>query len=120
MLSALCICFRSLNEGRFLAEAKILATFIKDKLFYKSKLVHCYREEPFEGVGFAEDYASVIRGLLDFYAVSYDQGILQFAIQLQDILDDNFWDHKDFGYCKTEHSQSKLLPIKDRNNLCNK
>ncbi len=43
--------------------------------------------------GFADDYAFLISGLLDLHAASGDEQWLRFALQLQDALDELFWDN---------------------------
>ena len=48
--------------------------------------------------GFLDDYAFVIRGLLDLYASCQDQEWLQWADQLQQKQDELFWDTDSGGY----------------------
>jgi uncharacterized protein YyaL (SSP411 family) len=43
-------------------------------------------------VGFSDDYALLIAGLLDLYEAGGGLGWLQWAVQLQDTLDSLFWD----------------------------
>jgi uncharacterized protein YyaL (SSP411 family) len=42
--------------------------------------------------GFADDYALLIAGLLDLYECGGGLQWLQFAVELQEVLDNLFWD----------------------------
>ncbi|KAL4915121.1 hypothetical protein BDW62DRAFT_132836 [Aspergillus aurantiobrunneus] len=71
-------------------------TFIKETLFDKStgQLWRIYRDgSRGTTLGFAEDYAFLISGLLDMFEATFDDSYLQFAEQLQRYLNDNFLAH---------------------------
>jgi uncharacterized protein YyaL (SSP411 family) len=66
--------------------------------------------------GFADDYAFVIRGLLDLYEASFDVEWLKFAIELQETQDRLFFDEKNGGYFSTSgKDESVFLRMKDDN-----
>lgn len=67
--------------------------------------------------GFADDYAFVIRGLLDLYEASGNVAWLEWANQLQDKQDDLFWDPKDSGYFSMAQDQNILLRLKEGEKL---
>uniref|UniRef100_A0ABM0LYJ4 Spermatogenesis-associated protein 20-like n=1 Tax=Saccoglossus kowalevskii TaxID=10224 RepID=A0ABM0LYJ4_SACKO len=64
--------------------------------------------------GFLDDYAALIRGLLDLYEACYDDTWLEWAEQLQQKQDDLFWDSENAGYFTVaDNDPSILLRIKE-------
>lgn len=61
--------------------------------------------------GFLDDYAFVIRGLLDLFTVCQDEQWIQWADQLQQKQDELFWDQSGGGYFTSE--DSILVRIKE-------
>ncbi|XP_059614736.1 spermatogenesis-associated protein 20 isoform X2 [Phlebotomus argentipes] len=59
--------------------------------------------------GFLDDYAFMIRGLLDYYEFSLREDVLLFAKDLQDIQDKLFWDAEKGGYFYTEANSDNLI-----------
>jgi uncharacterized protein YyaL (SSP411 family) len=75
-----------------------------------------YREGRSAVEGFADDYAFVIQGLLDLYEASFDVGWLRFAIELQTIQDQLFFDEERGGYFSgAGNDASILLRLKEDN-----
>jgi uncharacterized protein YyaL (SSP411 family) len=75
-----------------------------------------YREGRSAVEGFADDYAFVIQGLLDLYEASFDVGWLRFAIELQAIQDQLFFDEARGGYFSgAGNDPSILLRLKEDN-----
>lgn len=64
--------------------------------------------------GFLDDYAFLIRGLLDYYKASLDLNALHWAKELQDIQDSLFWDtqHGAYFYSK-ENSPNVIVRLKE-------
>ena len=72
------------------------------------------RSTPVEG--FVDDYADVIKGLLDLYEATFDPEWLLWAERLQEAQDTLFWDPKDGGYfSSTGKDPSIVLNLKDGN-----
>jgi hypothetical protein len=59
--------------------------------------------------GFADDYASLIQGLLDLYEADFDPAHLQWALELQDKMDALFWDAENGGYFSTGGGDKSIL-----------
>ena len=77
--------------------------------------VYFFSEKPI--YGFVSDYVYLIRGLLDLYEASLDEQWLAWAAQLQDKLDQLFWDSNGGGYFEvTNEDPSILLRLKEGNN----
>ena len=58
---------------------------------------------------YAEDYAFLIQGLLDLYEATFAIGHLQWALQLQEQLDADFWDPAHGGYFRTSGADASVL-----------
>ncbi|ELW62264.1 Spermatogenesis-associated protein 20 [Tupaia chinensis] len=62
--------------------------------------------------GFLEDYAFVVRGLLDLYEASQESAWLEWALRLQDTQDKLFWDSQGGGYFCSEAELGAGLPLR--------
>lgn len=62
--------------------------------------------------GFLEDYAFVVRGLLDLYEASQESSWLEWALRLQDTQDRLFWDSRGGGYFCSEAELGAGLPLR--------
>lgn len=82
----------------------------------KRKLILC-SAKPIDG--FLDDYAFIIRGLLDLYTASQDEKWIQWADELQQKQDELFWDCTDGGYFTSASGDSTiLLRLKEGKLLC--
>ena len=117
MLSAFSKAGQTLADGDRYKEAAVkAASFIQDRLFDASagKLYRVYRGERSDIEGFLDDYAFLIRGLLDLYETTFDVGWLEWAASLQSMQDRLFWDEAQGGYfATTGHSSDILIRMKD-------
>ena len=59
--------------------------------------------------GFADDYAFLIRGLLDLFEAGQDTQWLEWAWQLQQKMDELFWDKEGGGYYTATTSDPSIL-----------
>ncbi|KAK7481023.1 hypothetical protein BaRGS_00027742 [Batillaria attramentaria] len=59
--------------------------------------------------GFADDYAFVIRGLLDLYEACMDTRWLKWAERLQEQQDQLFWDEEGGGYYSSQDGDSSIV-----------
>ncbi|XP_004932487.1 spermatogenesis-associated protein 20 isoform X1 [Bombyx mori] len=124
MLSGLAQAGQGLGEKCYVEDAIKTANFIKENLYDVSTntLLHsCYRDEngavmqigkPIKG--FLDDYAFLIKGLLDLYEASFDRRWLNWARELQDKQNEMFWDSEGGGYftCSTE-DKTIVLRLKE-------
>uniref|UniRef100_UPI00398E5DCF spermatogenesis-associated protein 20 n=1 Tax=Pristiophorus japonicus TaxID=55135 RepID=UPI00398E5DCF len=108
-----------LGEKTYIRRATQAATFLREHMFDSSNgrlLRSCYRgdESSVEQAatpisGFLDDYAFVIRGLIDLYEASFDEQWLEWALKLQQKQDDLFWDAKGFAYFTDDARDSSVL-----------
>lgn len=59
--------------------------------------------------GFLDDYAFIIRGLLDLYTACQDERWIQWADELQQKQDELFWDSSQGGYFTSAVGDSSIL-----------
>lgn len=116
MITAFAKGYQVLGDEKYLAAANRAADFIRKNL-YDAKtdtLIRSWREGAADIGGFAEDYAYLVRGLIDLYGSSFDTDRLAWATALQNSQDALFWDDKNGGYfSSTGKDPSVLLRIKE-------
>jgi uncharacterized protein len=118
MISAFARGAQLLGDPVYLEAAIRAATFLSTELydFSRKVLFRSHRESRGAVEGFADDYAFLIQGLLDLYEASFDAGWLRFAIELQEIQDQLFFDGKAGGYFGgSGNDPSILLRLKEDN-----
>jgi uncharacterized protein YyaL (SSP411 family) len=118
MISAFARAAQVLNDPGYLDAAHRAAVFLSKELYDASRkvLFRNYREGRGAVEGFADDYAFLIQGLLDLYEASFDAGWLRFAIELQEIQDQLFFDKERGGYFSgAGNDPSILLRLKEDN-----
>jgi hypothetical protein len=109
-LTAFCKGYQITRDKRYLAAAVKNASFIHAELYHDHKLTHAYRAGKHTEGEFLEDYAFLIRGLLDLYETDIDnnQKWLQFATELAKRAIDAFLDSEGRFYLRPD-SQSDLI-----------
>src|SRR5205807_4182296 len=115
MISAFARAGQVLDDANYVNAAQTAAQFVQSKLYSTKtgKLTRRYRAGEIAVEGFLDDYAFFIQGLLDLYEASFDVRWLSWAIQLQGMQDQLFWDSKNGGY----YSVNVPTAFLDRNSL---
>ncbi|GJQ71990.1 hypothetical protein Trydic_g3094 [Trypoxylus dichotomus] len=119
MLSGFAKAAFALDNKQYADRAVLAANFIKKYLYDpKSKTVLrcCYRGED-GGIcqtgtpisGFVDDYAFLIRGILDLYEATLDSAWLEWCEILQDQQDKLFWDSTNFGFFTSPEGDASIL-----------
>ncbi|RZC33509.1 spermatogenesis-associated protein 20 [Asbolus verrucosus] len=108
-----------LKNQDYINRAILAANFIRKYLYNeenKTLLRCCYKGEDGQIVqtstsinGFLDDYAFLIRGLLDLYESSLDVDWLSWAETLQEQQDRLFWDSKGSGYFTSPKDDTSIL-----------
>jgi uncharacterized protein YyaL (SSP411 family) len=104
------------EDSPYLKAATRAAEFIQRELYDAAtgELYRTWREGRSPITGFAEDYASLIQGLLDLYEAGFEVRWLQWAEQLQRRQDELFWDAERGGYFNTRDGDpAVILRLKD-------
>ncbi|HSK31272.1 MAG TPA: thioredoxin domain-containing protein, partial [Candidatus Limnocylindria bacterium] len=109
MLSGLAEAIKILDQPAAIEAAKGTIDFIFDKLFRDGFLLHTFKDGQAKLLGYLDDYAFVIVGLLDMYETTFDQSVLERAMQLTEIMEREFWDERDGGFFYTGKSHEQLI-----------
>jgi uncharacterized protein YyaL (SSP411 family) len=111
MISAFARAGAALGDEGYVGAAVKAADFIKGHLTdpASGELRRSWREGKVLETGFAEDYAFLIQGLLDLYEATFSIRWLQWAVDLQGIMDRLFWDEREGGYFSSAEGDPHLL-----------
>src|SRR4026208_1878594 len=85
------------------------ASFIRAKLWTDAGLLRRYRDGESAISGYAEDYGSLIWGLLELFPSSGNAEWLEWAIALQSDQDKKFWDDSEAGWFSTTGDDPTVL-----------
>ncbi|WWC91430.1 uncharacterized protein L201_006376 [Kwoniella dendrophila CBS 6074] len=101
-------------QAHCLSAAEDVVKFIKDRMWDQSEetLARSWREGKGPG-GQTDDYAFLIRGLLDLYEASGKEEYVLWAIELQKRQDELFWDGQGGGYFASAPDEHVLVRMKD-------
>lgn len=89
---------RLFSRDDLASAASNAADFIRRELWDGQRLFRSHRQQRGHAEGFPADYAFLISGLIELYAVEPDGGWLEWAGTLQQKLDADFWDESKSGY----------------------
>ncbi|KAH7316706.1 hypothetical protein B0I35DRAFT_433788 [Stachybotrys elegans] len=105
------------NPDKSKAVLKIAANaahFIKQNMWdTERKILYRVWRDGTETDGFAEDYAYLIRGLLDLHQATHDRDLLNFATELQEVQLSLFYDPAGAFYCTTANAPHIILRLKN-------
>lgn len=89
-------------------------SFIKTNMWDEdTKTLHRSWREGKGPTGQTDDYAFLIRSLLDLYEAGGKQEYASFAIELQERQDELFWDRDAGGYFASAPDEHVLIRMKD-------
>lgn len=111
MISAFAKAGEELKDQHYLAIAQRAAFFIKKHLYDQKQgtLLRSWYQGRSTEQGFAEDYAFLIQGLLDLHEASSDGAWLAWAEELQEKMNELFWDQELGGYFSSAAGDPHLL-----------
>ncbi|MCX8132210.1 MAG: thioredoxin domain-containing protein [Clostridia bacterium] len=98
MIAALAMGGRITAEKRYTAAAEKAVEFTYSKLVRKDgRLLARYRDGESAHLGYVDDYAFLIWGLIELYETTYNPDYLKKAVKLNDDLLSLFWDNENGG-----------------------
>ena len=119
MISGLCAAGNALGNKEYIELAVNAATFLQEnmwnietKMLYRSAYtgkdgeVH-QLDPPING--FVDDYAFLIRGLIDLYEATFEVKWLEWGVELQHRQDELFWDADLNGYFTSSGGDSSIV-----------
>lgn len=115
MISALARAAQVLEEPRYLSAAQQAARFIQAELWDESTgtLLRHYKDGAANVAGFAEDYAFLVRGLLDLFEAGFEIEFLEWAQTLNTQMLQRFWDEQGGGLFSSAPDENILLRFKE-------
>ena len=109
MLRAFAEAARVLGRTDLLGVAQRNATFLLGRLRHDNRMLRSYKDGRASPVGYLEDQASVIDGLLSLYEADFDRGWLQVARHLIGEMLHAFWNERAGEFFDTAQDQESLL-----------
>ena len=99
------------SAAGYLEAARRAASFIRNRMWIpgEQRLLRRYRDGEAAIDAYAEDYASLIFGLLELFQADADGTWLEWAIELQARQDALFWDDADAGWFSTAGTDPNVL-----------
>ena len=113
MISALVHGYFILNEKTYLLQAERAAQFILDNMYKEGQLYRSWREGEAYTLAFLVDYAFFISALLDLFEWTGNIEWLNKAIELDQLLENNFEDKEKGGFFMTGHDY-ETLPVREK------
>eukprot|EP01125_Pyxidicula_operculata_P010287 TRINITY_DN3390_c0_g1_i1.p1 TRINITY_DN3390_c0_g1~~TRINITY_DN3390_c0_g1_i1.p1 ORF type:complete len:626 (-),score=115.67 TRINITY_DN3390_c0_g1_i1:550-2427(-) len=109
MISAFAIASNVFPEEDYLLHAQNAANFILHYLYSDGYLIRNYREGPSTVKGFADDYAFMIAAFIDLYQADCDIKWLTLAYNLQNKMNELFYDEESGGFFSTTKDDQSIV-----------
>ena len=110
MISAFAKASQAFNNKKYSNVAVNAYSFIEKYLTDKNgKLIHRFRENESGLPAHIDDYAFMIKASIDLYETTFEIKYLKRAIELNDILIQEFWDDQNGGFYFTSSKSEKLI-----------
>jgi uncharacterized protein len=108
-LSGLAEAAKITGNPAYIDAAKRTVDFIFQKMVRDSFLLHTYKDRTAKLLGYLDDYAFLAVGLLDLYEAVFERSYLDRAVELAEIMLEEFWDEQDGGFFFTGKSHEQLI-----------
>ena len=109
MLSGVAAAYAITGEARVREAGARTVDFIFTKMFDNGLLLHTYKDGQAKLLGYLDDYAFLIAGLLDLFEATHEGELLERAKALARTMVDEFWDERNGGFFYTGKSHEQLI-----------
>jgi uncharacterized protein YyaL (SSP411 family) len=109
MLSGLAEAIKIARHPAYLEAANRTVDFIFTKMFRDGRLLHTYKNGTAKILGYLDDYAFLAAGLLDLFEATLNRAHLDRAVELAEIMSEEFWDEAGGGFFYTGRSHERLI-----------
>jgi uncharacterized protein YyaL (SSP411 family) len=109
MISGMVKAYLVFSNEEYLNKAENALNFIKSNLWNGQKLFHRYKDGEVKFDGNLDDYSFFIQANLDLFEATSKAEYLKFAIELNNILTEKFWDVEVGGYFFTSSDSEELI-----------
>jgi uncharacterized protein YyaL (SSP411 family) len=110
MIAALAKAGRVIGEPQYIeAATKAVDFIISTMISSEGRLLRRYRDGDASIIGFLDDHAFLVWGLLEMYETTFDVRFLELAIEYNDAMIRLFWDDAAGGFFFTGEDQEEIL-----------
>ncbi|KOA21428.1 glycosyl hydrolase family 76 [Clostridium homopropionicum DSM 5847] len=110
MIAALAYAGRIFDDSMYIQEAKEAVDFIYENLFREDgRLLARFREGDSAYLAYSEDYAFLIKGLIELYQATFEADYLKKAIDLNNDMFKYFWDKDEGGFFLYGEDSEELI-----------
>ena len=109
MLSGVAAAYAITGEARVREAGARTVDFIFTKMFDNGLLLHTYKDGQAKLLGYLDDYAFLIAGLLDLFEATHEGELLERATALARTMVEEFWDEDNGGFFYTGKSHEQLI-----------
>ncbi len=111
MISAFAKGYQITQYNKYKETAVKSCSFILNNLWDEKKniLYHRYRDEDVKFQGTLDDYAFLIKALIDLYEITFEEYYLKMAIKISEVTIDKFYDNVNSGFFDTENSVKDII-----------
>jgi len=109
MLSAYARAYQTLKDEKYKTIIEKNIQFLKNHLYKEGGLLRTHNKGKSQYNGYLDDYAYLVAALLDSYEALFKPEYLEWAKDLLEYTNRNFWDEKDSGYFYTAAGQKNLI-----------
>ena len=109
MLSGVAAAYAITGDARIRDAGARTVDFIFTRMFDKGLLLHTYKDGQAKLLGYLDDYAFLIAGLLDLFEATHETELLERAEALARTMVEEFWDETNGGFFYTGKSHEQLI-----------
>jgi len=109
MIIAMARAYRVLGEERYLTSARRAARFILERMVAGGRLLATYRAGQAKLLGYLDDHAFLMGGLIEMFESDFDLSWLDAAMRLAGQLERLFWDEEGSAFYFTGADHEQLL-----------
>ncbi|HWO43814.1 MAG TPA: thioredoxin domain-containing protein [Candidatus Eisenbacteria bacterium] len=109
MLSGLAAAIEISPAADFIAAAERAVGFFFTRMFRNGRLLHVYKDQKANLLGYLDDYAFMAAGMLDLYEALLDRSYFDRAFELTERMIGDFWDEGNGGFFYTGSEHEALI-----------
>ncbi len=109
MITGMCTAGRVFDKPEYITSARRALDFIHHNLWQEQRLLATYKDGKSHLNAYLDDYAYLLRAILEYLQCDWDNALLQWSIEIADCLIDQFEDHDQGGFYFTSHDHEQLI-----------
>ena len=109
MLSGVAAAYAITGDARIREAGARTVDFVFTRMFENGLLLHTYKDGRAKLLGYLDDYAFLIAGLLDLFEATFEPELLERSKALARTMVEEFWDEENGGFFYTGKSHEQLI-----------